>query len=222
MARTPSTTKGRNTRSRLLSAARAVFARDGYVGTTMSSVAAEAEMSLGALYRYFSDKEDLFAALIADTHAELFRASGNTTHDLATNPYEAILEANEGYLSHYHQNRDIMRTLVEAASVEARFRDYWWQMRNRHIARFTAALKAKCGIEEVHGLTVDDLAEAAACMAEQSAYVWYAQDELRETEMPVERASRIVTQIWYNSFFAGGDKSPTTAGPAVPTGSGTE
>src|SRR5690606_13163514 len=64
MAHTPSTAKGRNTRARILSAARQVFGRDGYVGTTMSAVASEADMSLGGLYRYFRDKEDLFAALI--------------------------------------------------------------------------------------------------------------------------------------------------------------
>jgi AcrR family transcriptional regulator len=202
MAHTPSTTKGRHTRARLLSAARSVFGRDGYVGTTMSAVASEADMSLGGLYRYFRDKEDLFAALIADTHAELFEASGNTTHDLATNPYETLLEANEGYLAHYYQNRDIMRTLVEAASVEERFREYWWQMRNRHIERFTRALKVKCGLEEVDGLAVRDLAEAAACMVEQSAYVWYAQDKLRKAAIPVAQAARIVTRIWYNTFFS--------------------
>src|SRR5690606_14572682 len=115
------------------------------------------------------------------------------------------------YLTHYHRNRDIMRTLVEAASVEERFRDYWWEMRNRHIARFATALKVKCGIEEVDGLAVDDLAEAAACMVEQSAYVWYAQDRLREATMPIDRAARIVTRIWYNAFF-GGETPPAGRG----------
>jgi AcrR family transcriptional regulator len=215
MSRTPSTPKGKQTQARLLGAARTVFARDGYVGATMSAVATEAGMSLGGLYRYFGDKEDLFAALIADTHDELFQASGTTGHRLGTDPYQALLEANTGYLNHYYNNRDIMRTLVEAASVETRFRDFWWQMRNRHIARFTTALKANLGIEEIDGLPIGPLAEAVACMVEQSAYVWYAQDALQETPMPLEQAAEVVTRIWHASFF--GSSSTRTGHPQLET-----
>jgi len=205
MTRTPSTTKGRQTRERLLGAARTVFGRDGYVGTSMSAVATEAGMSLGGLYRYFKDKEDLFAALIADTHEDLFQASGTTAHHLDDDPYRALLEANTGYLTHYYNFRDVMRTLVEAASVEPRFRDVWWQMRNRHIARFTTALKLQCGIDEVGGLAAQSVVEALACMVEQSAYVWYAQDALQESAMPLDEAAEIVTRIWCSSIF--GDRA---------------
>ncbi|WP_280460214.1 TetR/AcrR family transcriptional regulator [Nocardia carnea] len=201
MPSTPSTTKGMRTRARLLEAARAVFARDGYVGTTMSGVATESGVSLGGLYRYFKDKEDLFAALIADTHEDLFQASGNTVHRLEDSPYEALLEANTGYLEHYYNYRDIMRTLVEAASVETRFRDIWWRMRTRHIERFVRSVTGRCGIETVNGLPVGPLVEAMTCMVEQSAYVWYAQDELQEASIPVAQAARIVTEIWHTSIF---------------------
>jgi AcrR family transcriptional regulator len=189
------------TRAHLLSSARTVFGRDGYVGTTMSAVATEAGMSLGGLYRYFADKEDLFAALIADTHDELFRASGTTAHRLEEDAYQALLDANTGYLTHYYDNRDIMRTLVEAASVEPRFRDIWWQMRSRHVARFTTVLRLKFGMDEVDGLPATRIAEAVACMVEQSAYVWYAQDALQVDPIPVEQAAQVVTRVWHASFF---------------------
>jgi AcrR family transcriptional regulator len=203
MPHVPNTTKGRQTRTRLLAAARSVFARDGYVGTTMSGVATEAGMSLGGLYRYFKDKDDLFSALIADTHDDLFRASGNLEHRLEEEPYEALLESNTGYLTHYYDNRDIMRTLVEAASVEPQFREFWWQMRNRHIDRFTTALQSKCGIVDVAGQPSAVMVEAMACMVEQSAYVWYAQDALQASPMPVDQAAEVVSRIWYASFFGG-------------------
>ncbi len=161
-------------------------------------------MSLGGLYRYFGDKEDLFAALIADTHDELFAASGNTVHRLEDDAYQALLEANTGYLQHYYENRDIMRTLVEAASVEARFHDIWWQMRNRHIDRFSTVLRMKCGIEEVDGLPVALMVEAVACMVEQSAYVWYAQDKMQDKILPIDQAADVVTRIWYSAFFRAG------------------
>lgn len=201
MAHVPNTTKGRQTRANLLTAARSVFARDGYVGATMSAVATEAGMSLGGLYRYFEDKDDVFSTLIADTHDDLYRASGMTEHRLEEDPYDTLLESNRGYLSHYFENRDIMRVLVEAASVEPRFRDFWWQMRNRHIDRFVAALQNRCGIDEVSGYPAAVTVEAMACMTEQSAYVWFAQDALRTEAMPISEAAEVITRAWFTTIF---------------------
>lgn len=47
----------------ILQAAAACFARAGYRLTSMTDVAAEAGLSVGALYRYFSSKEVLFRSL---------------------------------------------------------------------------------------------------------------------------------------------------------------
>ncbi|SED21670.1 hypothetical protein SAMN04490240_3414 [Rhodococcus pyridinivorans] len=34
-----------------------------------------------------------------------------------------------------------------------------------------------------------------------SDYVWYAQDALQETPIPLERAAEIVTRIWHRALF---------------------
>jgi AcrR family transcriptional regulator len=62
----------RQTRERLLAAARGVFARRGYHGASVEEIAAEAGFSTGALYSNFDGKEDLFRALMdreLDAHA---------------------------------------------------------------------------------------------------------------------------------------------------------
>lgn len=48
----------------ILSAATQCFARSGYRGTSMADIAAQANVSVGALYRYFPSKEALFDALL--------------------------------------------------------------------------------------------------------------------------------------------------------------
>jgi AcrR family transcriptional regulator len=53
-----------NTRERLLTAARSVFARNGFHGASVEEVAAEAGFSTGALYSNFEGKEDLFLVLM--------------------------------------------------------------------------------------------------------------------------------------------------------------
>src|SRR2546423_12605895 len=50
-------------RGELLEAAREVFERDGYHGTTVSAIVQAAGLSQGAFYLYFGDKKAVFAAL---------------------------------------------------------------------------------------------------------------------------------------------------------------
>src|SRR5947208_947535 len=95
----PTTPKGLRTRARILDAARSVFARDGFVETRMSDIANAARLSAGGLYRYFMSKEDVFAALVADLFQDLYEASGHTAHSFSEEPFEALLEANRGYLA---------------------------------------------------------------------------------------------------------------------------
>jgi AcrR family transcriptional regulator len=198
---TPQTTKGQRTRKNILNCARKVFARAGYVTLRMSDVAEESGVSMGALYRYFQNKDDLFVNLIGDIHEQMFSASRAPEQDFAADPYQALLAANRGYLKHYHENRDVMRALIEAGTVDERFRDVWWQMRRRHIDRFVYALKTSHGIETVSGVSVRTVVESMASLVEQSAYTWFAQEELNDKPISVETAAQVVTRVWYRTFF---------------------
>lgn len=55
--------RGERSRERLIEAAREVFGRLGYEATRVDDIVAEADVSHGTLYRYFSGKEDIFRAL---------------------------------------------------------------------------------------------------------------------------------------------------------------
>ena len=197
----PTTPKGKRTYAHLLEVGREVFARDGYVSMRMSDVASEAGISLGGLYRYFANKEDLFAGVIADLHERLFAASTTTSHLFRTDPQQALLESNRGYLALYAENREVMRAFMQAAHVDDRFRDIWNQMRQRHVDRFADAAASVHAIAEVDGVNVRVMTEAVACMVEQAAYVWFAQSDLSDLDMDVDTAARAATRIWYEAFF---------------------
>jgi AcrR family transcriptional regulator len=71
MAR-PSTAHASEMRMRILDAAQRVMHNDGYRATTMPAIAAEADVSVGLLYRYFESKEELHLAMCeAITQAQL-------------------------------------------------------------------------------------------------------------------------------------------------------
>ena len=199
MATEPTTPKGQRTRQTILDAASKVFTRDGYVDARMSDVAAEAGLSLGGLYRYFENKEDLFASVIRDLHEELFRRSRSST-PIADDPETALFEANLGYLRHYHDNSGVLRAFIEATTVEQRFTTIWWTMRERHVARFVHAVEDDDRIQ-LDGLDPATVARAMASMVEQTAYTTFAYASLNTALPDVETVARIVTRAWYRSFY---------------------
>ncbi len=60
------------TRRRILDAARASFAKDGYRATTNRKIADEAGITSGAIYHYVESKAELYAAVYCDTIDALY------------------------------------------------------------------------------------------------------------------------------------------------------
>ena len=199
MAIEPTTPKGRRTRQTILDAASRVFSKDGYVDARMSDVATEAGLSLGGLYRYFENKEDLFSSVIRDIHEELFRRSRSST-PISDDPEAALFEANLGYLQHYHDNSGVMGAFIAATTVEQRFTTIWWTMRERHVARFVHAIENDDRVQ-LDGLDPTTMARAMASLVEQTAYTTFAHAALNTTTVDVETVARVVTRAWYRSFY---------------------
>ena len=206
MAVEPTTPKGLRTRAAILDAARQVFSTVGYVEARMSDVVTASGLSMGAVYRYFENKEDLFAQVIADLHEALFEASRSSV-SLGDDPYGALLAANRGYLALYNENRDLMRAFIESTAMEPRFLKIWWSMRERHVDRFVAVVR-RVGVVEVEGLEARMAAQAMASLVEQSAYTWFAHHALGDAEVSVESAARLVTRSWFLTFFSADRRVP--------------
>jgi AcrR family transcriptional regulator len=90
-------------RGELLEAARGVFERDGYHGTTVSAIVQAAGLSQGAFYLYFPDKKAVFAALQEEMATLLRRRIYWATRDEpdARRRLEAGLQAYFEYYQEY-------------------------------------------------------------------------------------------------------------------------
>jgi TetR/AcrR family transcriptional regulator len=82
-------------RQRVLFCAKRAFAERGYSGANVNEIAKDAGISVGALYKYFRTKEDIFLAIISASR-ELIESTIDSI--LSTNPtflgrVEAILRA---------------------------------------------------------------------------------------------------------------------------------
>lgn len=53
-------------RDQVLQAARTLFIRNGYRGTSLRDIAREAHLTMGAIYHHFRNKEDLYLAVLHD------------------------------------------------------------------------------------------------------------------------------------------------------------
>jgi AcrR family transcriptional regulator len=63
MVRASPATHATEMRARILDGAHRAMLAGGYRGTTMPAIAAEADVSVGLLYRYFDSKEELYLAM---------------------------------------------------------------------------------------------------------------------------------------------------------------
>lgn len=68
-------------RNRISEAALQEFSEKGYLDASMRTIAAKAEVSLGNLYRYFKNKEELFNHLIEPIHSMLMDEGKVTDHN---------------------------------------------------------------------------------------------------------------------------------------------
>lgn len=135
------------TRRRLLDAAAQVFAHRGYTAASVEEIAESAGYSVGAVYSNFSNKEQLFEALMTDRAVD--RMS-----EVAQAIQEAKSEAGDPL-------RALGAMLIAMADKEidvAVLRTEFWlhAVRNPELMRIEAASSAKT-LESVRGILTDML-----------------------------------------------------------------
>jgi AcrR family transcriptional regulator len=104
-----------DTRRTLVDAARRLFARGGYAGTSLDQVCKQAGVTKGALYHHFRNKEDLFAAVLAVVEED-FVAAGAAAVAPGADIWEALRAAARGFLE-VCAGRDTSRIVTEAPAV---------------------------------------------------------------------------------------------------------
>jgi len=83
-----------DTREALLSAARRLFASQGFDNTGTEQIVAEARVTRGALYHHFKDKRDLFRAVMAEAAGDV--ATRLIDEQLASEAASPLAEIQDG------------------------------------------------------------------------------------------------------------------------------
>jgi AcrR family transcriptional regulator len=106
----------RETRAALLSAARALFIKKGYADTGTPEIVKAANVTRGALYHHFRDKEDLFRTVIeqeaAAVSAEIERSAGATA-----TPLDALTSGSNAYFDAMAAQGRVRLLLLDGPAV---------------------------------------------------------------------------------------------------------
>ncbi|MFI1539285.1 TetR/AcrR family transcriptional regulator [Streptomyces anandii] len=198
----PATKRGARTRAALVTAARRVFERDGYLDTRLTDITKEARCAAGSFYTYFANKEEVLAAVLLEAQEDMLHPGMGRVQ--ATDDAYAVLEAsNRAYLEAYRRNAKLMALLEQVAQVEPEFREFRRRRADAFIrrnARGIAELQAR-GVadREVDPMTAS---RALSGMVSVMAYHAFVAGDVRDEGGPVDFEALVstVTRLWANAL----------------------
>ena len=138
--------RGRNTLQRLLDATERTLESAGLEGATVPAIAAQASMSVGNVYKRFSDKDSLLQAVY-----ERFFSDALAANEFALDPskWEGVRTAEllstlvMGMIEGYRSRRSLIRALLLYAQThpDPAFRSHAEQLRLQSLALFERLLR---------------------------------------------------------------------------------
>jgi AcrR family transcriptional regulator len=195
----PPSRRGQRTRAALVTAARSVFERDGYVDARITDIAEDAKVASGTFYTYFDSKEEIFAAVVESIEEDMLHMHIRERVGGA-DPRALICAANAEYLAAYQRNARLMAVFEQVAQVDDKFRDL-------RVKRSEAFLKRNARlIEELQlrgeadpSLDPSVAAEALSWMVSRMAYAVFVLGR----PIPVDLLTDTLNQLWLNALRLG-------------------
>lgn len=165
-----------------------MFEERGYRDASIADIVARAKTARGTFYLYFRNKEDVFAAVLAESIDDLYRAAGRVQPDI-----EAAIA---GWLRIYSERVGLWRCMVEAALESRTAAAHWLTVRERYLARIARRLRAEQADGRARPIDADLAAHALASMVE-----WYAFTTMVVSDSPddpdwLDRSASAMAAIW--------------------------
>ncbi|KAA1251165.1 TetR/AcrR family transcriptional regulator [Mycobacterium simiae] len=196
--------KGRQTRQAIEQAARKLFAERGFHGTTLADITAAAGKSPAVFYRYFTDKEDLLAALAESFLHDVVAPSGLSVHLPDTPDDDAFFTSVvTGYWSIFKHHIGIMIAVAQLAATQQRFADVQNQFRRLGIDIVAASVRRAHEQGYATELNAEHTAAAIALLFENFTTVFVGTPSPRGLGLDIsdEEAIRTLSTIWKKTLY---------------------
>jgi AcrR family transcriptional regulator len=192
-AEEPRTRRGRETRERLLAAARTVFETRGFLDTRIADICKEAGLAHGTFYIYFQTKEEVFYALVDAVVADRYLLT-NVPEDVGGTVADRFAYTLQQYFSEMKRQGRWTRITEQVATFDDRMRAHRLHIREQFRDRI------QHGIErlQAQGAADPDIsapmtAEAVVSMISNFAYMNIT---LGEKDLDIDLAVTTLTNIW--------------------------
>ncbi|KZS81770.1 TetR/AcrR family transcriptional regulator [Mycobacterium persicum] len=198
------TSKGRQTRQAIEQSARKLFAERGFHGVTLADITAAAGKSPAVFYRYFSDKEDLLAALAESFLHDVVAPSGLSVQ-LPDTPEDDTFFTSvvTGYWNIFKQNIGIMIAVAQLAATQRRFAAV--QNEFRRFGMNIVAASVRRAQEQGYGteLHPEHTAAAIALLFENftTVFVGRSGPENLRLDISDEDAIKTLSTIWKKTLY---------------------
>jgi AcrR family transcriptional regulator len=163
--------KGDRTRLQIKTAARVIFARDGFLNSTIAEIMKEADRSIGVFYRYYKSKDELLLELTEEFRQKLLRQIHQPLQP-KQDPIENFEEKLGTFWDLYMEDWPIVNSALQMSMVDEAFAKRWHDLRQQGIGAIAHLIgKAKrlgyCSTIDPH------YAASALCsMLEFTCYNW--------------------------------------------------
>lgn len=161
----------KETKKKLLESAKKEFLEKGYMGASLRTIAANAGVTTGAMYRHFKDKDDFFCALVdeaIDISTKAVTMASVSVHEAADNPVGKEHEMDEkqiteNFLAYIYENFDAFTLLLtkSVGSTHEHFLDEICDLYTKNcLETFNWMYDHKYCTKKVDGMTVHIIASS--------------------------------------------------------------
>ena len=193
--------RGQITEDAFKAAARAVFARKGFLRATIADIAEEAGRSSASFYNYFDTKESLLAHLADEFPVEVVgRAEAGYRRDAT--PRQDIEEKVRAYWTTYRDKLPELVGVFQVAMVDDEFALRWRVTRQGGIDTMAKLIRKAQRQGYAPGMDARTTASALGAMLEHYCYVWLAAGgDHNSPALNEERSIATLSEIWYRAVY---------------------
>jgi AcrR family transcriptional regulator len=195
----PLSRKGRQTRARLLTAAKEVFERDGFLDARIVDIAEGANLAPGGFYHYFDSKEELFLEVAQSQEEKLTAPSDAASGGLDdASPAERVRRANRMYLERYRDEAALMGVIEQVSRFDADVNEARMATMKHFVKRAERSIRRLQREGKVDGrLDPSMAADALGAMIARVAELWLVQGY---RDYDFEHAVEQLSLLWANAL----------------------
>ena len=187
-------------REEILTAAKHIFARNGFRRTKLDEIAAHLSVGKGTLYRYFEGKKSLFLAVFEQGMAQL-RQSMRTNIEPVIDPKSKVSAAVRTYFQFFDNDRELIEILMQVRSeFKDDYRRIFLAIYSDYIVKIQENLRNGVKMGVFRDIDVEKTAEAISATLQgvlQSFYVreFGAETTASTTEKLTDRTEAVTALL---------------------------